>query len=129
MKGKKLFSFIAVDDNTPIQKLTFSEQLRVLIQRMTNESKEQLKADDAETVYQLQLKANLLEFLQKATEKVRQGEHRSVTVSVSSKFLPVLQEVLESTSISTYYTYSVDKPEIDYDIEYFIQITLEVKSY
>lgn len=129
MKGKKLFSFIAVDDNTPIQKLTFSEQLRVLIQRMTNESKEQLKADDAETVYQLQLKANLLEFLQKATEKVRQGEHHSVTVSVSSKFLPVLQEVLESTSISTYYTYSVDKPEIDYDIEYFIQITLEVKSY
>lgn len=129
MKGKKLFSFIAVDDNTPIQKLTFSEQLRVLIQRMTNESKEQLKADDAETVYQLQLKANLLEFLQKATEKVRQGEHHSVTVSVSSKFLPVLQEVLESTSIATYYTYSVDKPEIDYDIEYFIQITLEVKSY
>lgn len=129
MKGKKLFSFIAVDDNTPIQKLTFSEQLRVLIQRMTNESKEQLKADDAETVYQLQLKANLLEFLQKATEKVRQGEHHSVTVSVSSKFLPVLQEVLESTSISTYYTYIVDKPEIDYDIEYFIKITLEVKSY
>lgn len=61
MKGKKLFSFIAVDDDTPIQKLTFSEQLRVLIQRLTNESKEQLKADDAETVYQLQLKANLLE--------------------------------------------------------------------
>lgn len=28
MKGKKLFSFIAVDDDTPIQKLTFSEQLR-----------------------------------------------------------------------------------------------------
>ena len=41
MKGKKLFSFIAVDDDTPIQKLTFSEQLRVLIQRLTNESKEQ----------------------------------------------------------------------------------------
>ena len=129
MKGRKLFSFIAVDDNTPIQKLTFSEQLRVLIQRMANESKEQLKADDAETVYQLQLKANLLEFLRKATEKVRQGEHRSVTVSVSSKFLPVLEDVLESASISTYYTYTVDKPEIDSDVEYFIQITLEVKSY
>ena len=96
---------------------------------MTNENKEQLKADDAETVYQLQLKANLLEFLHKATEKVRQGEHHSVTVSVSSKFLPVLEDVLESTSISTYYTYTVDKPEIEYDIEYFIQITLEVKSY
>lgn len=129
MKGKKLFSFIAVDDNTPIQKLTFSEQLRVLVQRMTSEGKEHLKADDAETVYQLQLKANLLEFIQKATEKVRRGEHKSVTISVSSKFLPVLDDVLESSSISTYYTYIVDKPEIEYDIEYFIQITLEVKSY
>ncbi len=58
MKGK-LFSFIAVDDNTPIQKLHFSEQLRVLIQRMTNESKEQLKADDAETVYQASAKGQL----------------------------------------------------------------------
>ena len=129
MKGKKLFSFIAVDDNTPIQKLTFSEQLRVLVQRMTNESKEQLKADDAETAYQLQLKANLLEFLHKATEKVRQGEHHSVTVAVSSKFLPVLDDVLSSSSISTFYTYTVEKPEIEYDIEYFIEITLEVKSY
>ena len=129
MKGKKLFSFIAVDDDTPSQKLTFSEQLRVLIQRLTNESKEQLKADDAETVYQLQLKANLLEFLHKATEKVRQGEHHSVTVSVSSRFKPVLEDVLQSTSISTYYTYTVDEPEIDYDVEYYIQITLEVKSY
>lgn len=129
MKGKKLFSFVEVDESTPVQKLTFSEQLRVLIQRMTNENKEQLKADDAETVYQLQLQANLLEFLQKATEKVRQGEHKSVTVSVSSKFLPVLEDVLESSSVSTYYTYTVEKPEIEYDIEYFIQITLEVKSY
>ena len=111
MKGKKLFSFIAVDDDTPIQKLTFSEQLRVLIQRLTNESKE------------------LLEFLHKATEKVRQGEHHSVTVSVSSRFKPVLEDVLQSTSISTYYTYTVDEPEIDYDVEYYIQITLEVKSY
>lgn len=129
MKGKKLFSFVEVDESTPVQKLTFSEQLRVLVQRMTNENKEQLKADDAETVYHLQLQANLLEFFQKATEKVRQGEHKSVTVSVSSKFLPVLEDVLESSSVSTYYTYTVERPEIEYDIDYFIQITLEVKSY
>lgn len=129
MKGKRLFSFVEVDDSTPIQKLTFMEQMRVLIKRLTNEDKEQLKAEDAETVYALQLKADLLEFLQKATERVRRGEHKSVTVSVSSKFLPVLEDVLESSSISTYYTYIVDKPEIEYDVEYFIKITLEVKSY
>lgn len=129
MKGQKLFTFVVVDDSTPIQKLSFLEQLRVLIQRLTNEDKEQLKADDAETVYQLQLKADLLEFLQKATEKVRKGEHKSVTVSVSSKFLPVLDDVLTSNSVATYYDCTVEKPDIEYDIEYNIRITLEVKSY
>jgi len=129
MKGKKLFSFVEVDDNTPIQKLSLSDQLRVLIKKLTDDEKEQLRADDAETVYQLQLKANLLEFFHKATEKVRQGEHKSVTMAVSSKFLPVLDEVLESSSIATYYKVSTFKPEIEYDIDYFIRVTLEVKSY
>ena len=129
MKGKKIFSFVEVDDSTPIQKLSLGEQLRVLIRRATNGDREQLKADDAETVYNLQLKANLLEFLYKATEKVRQGEHHSVTVSISSKFLPVLDDVLQSRSIASYYDVKVFKPEIEYDIDYYIEVTLEVKSY
>ena len=129
MKGKKLFTFIEVDDNTPIQKLSLSEQLRVLVKRLTHDDKEQLRADDAETVYQLQLKANLLEFLHKATEKVRQGEHKSVTVAISSRFEPVLKDVLESASITAYYNVTVNKPDVEYDIEYFIRVTLEVKSY
>lgn len=129
MKGKKLFSFIAVDDNTPIQKLSISEQLRVLVQRLTNGDKEQLKAEDAETVYHLQLRADLLEFLHKATRRVREGECHSVTMSISSKFLPVLEEVLSSSSIATYYTCVVESQDMEYDVEYFFQLTLEVKSY
>lgn len=129
MRGKKLFSFVEVDDSTPIQKLTFTEQLRVLVRRLTSEDKEQLKAEDAEVIYQLQLKADLLEFIHKATEKVRQGLHHSVTISISSRFLPVLDDVLESASIATYYTTKVARPDIEYDIEYFIHVTLEVKSY
>lgn len=129
MRGKKLFSFIEVDDNTPIQKLSVLDQLRLLVRNLTNTDREQLKTDSAETAYELQLKANLLEFLHKATEKVRNGEHRSVTVAVSSRFLPVLDEVLASPSISNFYTVSVFKPDIEFDIDYDIRVTLEVKSY
>lgn len=127
--GKKLFSFVEVTDDTPIQKLTVLEQLRLLIRRMANDDKEQLRAEDAETVYQLQLKANLLEFLIKATEKVRQGEEKSVTCQISSKFNPVLEEVLQSPSIANYYTATVVSPDIDFDVDYFIKVKLEVKSY
>ena len=121
-KGKKLFSFIEVTDDTPIQKLSFLEQLRIFVKRITNTDREQLKVESAETVYLLQL-------LYKATEDVRQGKHRSVTVSISSKFAPVIDEVLQTPSIAAYYNVSVKKPDIDYDIEYSILVTLEVKAY
>lgn len=129
MRWKKLASFVDVDDTTPIQKLTVLEQLRVLIRRVAQEDKEQLKAEDAETVYSLHLQADLLEFLHKATEEIRAGKHSRVCVLVSSKFLPVLDVVLESSSISTYYNTKVSKPEVEFDIDYFITIILEVKAY
>lgn len=128
-KGQKLFSFIEVTDETPVQKLSILEQLRLLIRRLSNDDKEQLKADDAETLYSLQLKANLLEFLNKSTEKIRKGEERVVTVQIASKFLPVLDDVLESPTIAAYYTTTVSKPDIEFDIDYFVKLRLEVKSY
>ena len=127
--GKKLFSFVEMTDDVPIQKLTVLEQLRLLVRKLANDDKEQLKADDAETVYLLTLKANLLEFFNKATEKIRKGDERSVTCQVSSKFLPVLDEVLQSTSIGSYYAAEVIKPDIEFDIDYFVKVKLEVKTY
>lgn len=128
-KGKKLFSFLEVTDETPIQKLSVMDQFRLLVRRLSNSDAEQLKADDAETVYELQLKADLQEFLYKATQKVRNGEEKSVTMNISSKFLPVLDSVLEGSTIKPFYTYEIHKPEIDLDIDYFIRLTLEVRAY
>ena len=56
-KGKKLFSFLEVTEETPIQKLTVTEQFRLLVRKLTNSDREQLRADDAETVFQLTLQA------------------------------------------------------------------------
>ena len=128
-KRQKLFSFVELTDDTPIQKLSILEQFRLLVRRLSNDDKEQLKADDAETVYGLQLKANLLEFLNKATEKIRRGDETSVTMQISSKFLPVLDDVLNSSTIATYYTSTVTKPDIEFDIDYFLKLKLEVKAY
>lgn len=128
-KGKKLFSFLEVTDETPIQKLSVTDQFRLLVRRLSNSDAEQLKADDAETVYHLTLKADLQEFLHKATAKVRNGDEKSVTMSISSKFLPVLDEVLEGSTIKPFYTYKIDKPEVDLDIDFFLRLTLEVRAY
>lgn len=129
VKGKKLFSFLEVTDETPIQKLSMMDQFRLLVRKLSSSDAEQLKAEDAETVYQLQLKADLQEFLHKATAKVRDGDEKSVTMSISSKFLPVLNEVLEGSTIKPFYTYKMVQPEVDLDIDYFVRLTLEVRAY
>lgn len=128
-RGKKLFSFLEVTDETPIQKLSVMEQFRLLIRKLSNSDREQLKADDAETIYSLQLQADLLEFIKRATERLRNGQERSVTLQLSSKFLPVIDEVLDGPSIKPFYTTRVDNPQIDYDIDYYFTVYMEVRAY
>lgn len=127
--GKKLFSFLEVTDDTPVQKLGVLDQFRLLVRKLSNSDAEQLKADSAETVYNLQLQANLQEFIHKAATKVRNGDEKSVTMQLSSKFLPVLDGVLNSPSIKPFYTWTIEKPEVDLDIDYFFTLTLEVRDY
>ena len=75
------------------------------------------------------MRANLLEFINKATKTIREGKHTSVTMKISNQFDPVLEEVLSSPNIVNYYNVTVERPKIDYDIVYFIKVRLEVKPY
>ena len=65
-KKRKLFSYIEVDDNTPIQKLGVMDQLRVLIRKLGQDDASELIAEDAVTQNLLQLKADLLQLLDDA---------------------------------------------------------------
>lgn len=128
LKKKKLFTYVEVDDYTPIQKLSVKDQLRVLIQRLTYDDASELKTEDAVTVNQLTLQANLMEFLHRATDPIRKGEKHKVTVMVSNMFDPVLETVLNSNTIKNYYDIEVQRPDIEYDVKYFITIKMEVKT-
>ena len=125
--GKKLFSFIEVDENTPIQKLSVMDQLRVLIKKMTADDSAELMAEDAVTLNLLRLKADLTGLLDKALEPIRQGKRRAVSISLSNEFDPVLDEVINSPNISNYYYVDVTRPDIEYDIPYKIRLDLEVR--
>lgn len=128
LKKKKLFTYVEVDDYTPIQKLSVKDQLRVLIQRLTYDDASELKTEDAVTVNQLTLQANLMEFLHRATDPIRKGEKHKVTVMVSNMFDPVLETVLNSNTIKNYYDIEIQRPDIEYDVKYFITIKMEVKT-
>ena len=123
-----MFSFVEVDDKTPIQKLSLSDQLRVLIKQFTYDPANELRNDDIVTTRYMTLKANLSEFLRQATEPLRAGDKKEVIVNVSTDFNPVLKEVLNSHEIKDFYYVSVVKPKIEYDIPFDYLVRLRIKE-
>lgn len=127
-KGKKLYSFVDVDDSTPIQKLKLTDQIRILLKSWTYDPANDLHADDVVTQEYMQLKANLSEFIYKATAPIRAGKKYEVIVNISTEFNPVFKEVLNSPEITRYYDVKVIRPKIDYDIPYDAMVRFRVKK-
>lgn len=125
---KKLYSFIDVDDTTPIQKLKIMDQVRVLLRQWTADPANDLKNEDYATTELLTLKANLQDYLYRATAQIRNGSKKNVVVTVDAKFKPVLNEVLNSSDIRNYYRVQVAEPNIEYDIPYDIMVKLTVRE-
>ena len=128
LAGKKLYTYVDVDDKTPVQKLSIADQLRVILKKITEDPANELKTEDAVTQEYLTLKSNLSEFIQKAVEPIKRGRHRSVVVRVSNAFDPVMKEVLSSRKITDYFTVEVARPDIEYDIPFDILVRFTVKS-
>lgn len=127
-EGKTLYTFVEVDDSTPIQKLPILDQLRVLLKKLTYDAANELYNDDVVTQEYLQLKANLLDFLRRACLPIRQGKKKEVIVNIASQFNPVFEEVINSHEIKDFYHVDIVRPKIDYDIPYDFMLRLRVKE-
>lgn len=127
MTGKKLYTFIDVDDKTPVQKLSIADQLRVILKKLTEDPANELKTEDAVTQEYLTLKANLSDFIEKSVTPIKKGKRSSVVMEISNIFDPVLKEVLDSPRIRKYYDVRIARPKIDYDIPFDILVELTVK--
>lgn len=125
---KKLYSYVEVDESTPVQKLKITDQLRLLLRVLTHDDANDLKNDDIATTHVLTLKANLFDIFYRSTAPIRNGQKKNVVVSVDSTFEPVLNEVISSPDIANYYNVQVAKPEIEYDVPYNFLVKLTVKE-
>lgn len=128
MKEKRLYSYVEVDDKTPVQKLGIADQLRIILKKITEDPANELANEDAVTRERLMLKANLTEFLRKSVEPIKKGKRKEVILEVSNMFDPVLKEVLESKAIRDYYNVDIARPRVEYDIPLNILLRITVKQ-
>lgn len=125
---KKLYTFVEVDDKTPVQKLSIADQFRVILKKITEDPANELANEDAVTRERLTLKANLTEFLRKSVEPIKRGTRTEVIVEISNIFDPVLDEVLKSKAIRNYYDVDIARPHVDYNIPLNILLRIKVKK-
>lgn len=137
MPKEKVFSYVKDDDRVPMQKLSIIDQFFVLVKKLTFDASAELKRADMLTRESLKLKADLIELVMGATESIRKGDHKSVHLKVSSKFNPVIPEVLPVKEtpdseepkgrFASYYYITIKRPALEYDVDHFIDVWLEVK--
>lgn len=128
MAERKLYTFVEVDDKTPVQKLSIADQLRVILKKITEDPANELANEDAVTRERLILKANLTEFLRKSVEPIKRGKRKEVVIEVSNMFDPVLDEVLKSKAIRNYYSVEIARPHVEYNIPLNILLRIKVKQ-
>lgn len=127
--GKRLMEYVDVTDNTPIQKLSALDQIRVLLKKMTHDDAAELQAENAVTRHSLELQADLSEILNRALDPLRRGQSSAVSVSLPSIYEKVLDDVFNNSRINQYYITKISKPSVEYDgVPYNFRLDLEVKD-
>lgn len=127
--GKRLMEYVDVTDNTPIQKLSALDQIRVLLKKLTHDDAAELQAENAVTRHSLELQADLSEMLNKALDPLRRGQSSAVSVSLPSVYESVIDDVFNNSRINQYYNVKISKPSIEYDgVPYNFRLDLEVKD-
>ena len=127
--GKRLMEYVDVTDNTPIQKLSALDQIRVLLKKLTHDDAAELQAENAVTRHSLELQADLSEMLNKALDPLRRGKSSAVSVSLPSVYESVIDDVFNNSRINQYYNVKISKPSIEYDgVPYNFRLDLEVKD-
>ena len=130
--GTKLYSYVDADDNTSLDGLSFFEKVLALIfQYFKTSGREQYNKDRLEGMVSedlLVLQADLVSFMNKALEPIKQGRRKSVVIEIDSVFAPVLKNVLENSRYKDYYNIEIAKwPKVDYNIKYTIVVIMKAR--
>ena len=104
---------IKPDDNTTLAKLSVADMIRLLFSKLSNNDVAELDANEKLSKDYLKHVASLSRFIDRATEKLVDGREESVTVRLSSEYLPYLDEVINpNTGKGRFFNFDVHKKDL-----------------
>lgn len=110
---------IKVTEDTTLAKLGVFDQIKLLISKFNNNDVAELDAAEKLSGAAARMKASLIKLINTATEDLHDGTRQSVTMQVSSKYLPYLDDVIDPVrGEGRYYSFEVHKKDLPVTVEY-----------
>lgn len=128
MEGEVVSTHIKATENTTLAKLSFLDQFKLLLRRFSNDDAAELDAAEKLSKVTLKMRSSLQNLFMTAVKSLGEGEHESVTLQVSSKFLPYLDSVIdEKRGMGLYYDFQVMKRDLPVTVEYMFVVRISRK--
>lgn len=128
MEGEIISTHIKATENTTLAKLSVFDQIKLLITKFSNDDVAELDAAEKLSAVQLRMQASLMKLFKKAAEGLESGEHTEVTLSVSSKYIPYMDEVINPIhGLGRYYDFEVFKQDLPLNVDYMIIVKIKRK--
>lgn len=119
---------IKPDENTTLAKLSLTDMIRLLFSKISNNDVAELDANEKLSASYLKNVASLSKFIDKATERVINGTEKSVTVQLSSEYLPFIDEVIDPVNgKGRYFNFEVYKKDLPQSVKHKFIVKISKK--
>lgn len=117
---------VKLTDNINVASLSILDQLRLLVSKVSNNDEAELDAQVRYNTERMRKLAALKSLLETAVENMIAKGADSVSVGVSSEFLPYIDEVVSSThGLGRYYDITVRRKDLPYKVKHRFTVIIK----
>ncbi len=119
---------VKLTDSINVTELGFFDHLRLLLSRVSNSDEAELDARQQVTAEHMRRKAALENLFSNALKRMNEVGKSSVTLGVSSEFLPCLDEVIDKEyGMGRFYTFEVYKKNLPSTVKHKFTVVIRTK--
>lgn len=127
---KPLYTTIKVTERTQTQKLPVIDQLKLLLGKVSMDDTNRLEASEKVSRANLEMESALSNLITNVTARMREIGAKSVTVAISSRFLPYFDSVMSPEyGKGRFYNFEIEEKEMPViGADYFINVRISEKE-
>lgn len=128
METEIICTRIKATENTTLAKLGVLDQIKMLISNFSNNDAAELDAREKLSAEELKMKASLSLLFNQAAESMKERGSDSVTLAVSSTYLPYMDEIIDPIyGLGRYYKFTIYKKKLPFNVNYNVVVKMAKK--